>query len=157
MRNLRARLNEPRVVAMVRWWIVGIVFFGLTIPALYVFHDLLGLPLWAATLLAGELGTVLRFGVNDRWVFGNRRPTWRRLIEYHAAVISSFAIWWAATNALAAFGVHYILASLFGTGVSVGWSMFTNFVWVWRPRTSSAALVEAAPRTAGYSAQSRFD
>jgi putative flippase GtrA len=157
MRDLRRRLAEPRTMAIARWWIVGIVFFGLTIPALYLLHDQLGLPLPVATLLAGEFLTVLRFGVNDRWVFGNLRPTWRRLIEYHAAVISSSIIWWAVTNLLPLFGVHYLVASLFGTATSVGWSMVTNFLWVWRPKAASPALLEPKLRTAGYTSQSHFD
>jgi len=157
MRDLRRRLAEPRTMAIARWWIVGIVFFGLTIPALYLLHDQLGLPLPVATLLAGEFLTVLRFGVNDRWVFGNPRPTWRRLIEYHAAVISSSIIWWGVTNLLPLFGVHYLVASLFGTATSVGWSMVTNFLWVWRPKAASPALLEPKLRTAGYTSQSHFD
>jgi putative flippase GtrA len=147
MRDLRKRLAEERTQAVVRWWIVGIGFFGLTIPTLYLLHDQLGLPLPIATLLAGEILTVVRFGINDRWVFGNRRPTWRRFIEYHAAVIGGSIIWWAVTNIMPLFGVHYLIASLFGTAASVGWSMVTNFLWVWRPPratpTASPVLVEA--------------
>ena len=129
-------------MAIVRWWIVGIIFLGLTIPALYLLHDRLGLPLPVATLLASEILTVIRFGVNDRWVFGNTRPTWRRLLEYHAAVISSSVIWWVVTNLLPLIGVNYLIASLFGTVASVGWSMVTNFLWVWRPKVSSPVLLE---------------
>jgi putative flippase GtrA len=100
---------------------------------------------------------VLRFGVNDRWVFGNPRPTWRRLIEYHAAVISSSIIWWAVTNVLPLFGVHYLIASLFGTATSVGWSMVTNFMWVWRPRPASPTVLEPNLGTVGYPSQSRSE
>jgi putative flippase GtrA len=157
MRDLRERLTEERTLTIVRWLIVGIIFFGLTIPALYLLHDQFGLPLPVATLLAGELLTVLRFGVNDRWVFGNPRPTWRRLMEYHAAVISSSIIWWAVTNVVPLFGVHYLIASLFGTATSVGWSMVTNFLWVWRPKAGSPGRLETELRTAGYTTPSRVD
>jgi len=150
-------------MTIVRWWIVGIIFLGLTIPALYLLHDVLALPLPVATLLASEILTVIRFGVNDRWVFGNLRPTWRRLIEYHAAVISSSIIWWAVTNVLPLFGVHYLIASLFGTAASVGWSMVTNFLWVWRPKTSGTStaagpvLLEARLETAASVGQPHFE
>jgi putative flippase GtrA len=162
MRALRKRLTEERTLVIVRWWIVGIIFLGLTIPTLYLLHDQLGLPLPLATLLAGELLTVIRFGVNDRWVFGNARPTWRRLIEYHAAVISSSLIWWTVTNLLPLVGVHYLIASLFGTVASVGWSMVTNFLWVWRPKASSPVMLEATLGAAGPTAgvvagQPQFD
>jgi putative flippase GtrA len=55
-------------------------------------------------------------------------------VQYHAAVASSFGIWWAVTNALSAVGLHYLLASIAGQAVSVSWSMLTNFGWIWRRR-----------------------
>jgi putative flippase GtrA len=97
-----------------------------------VFHEGLNLALPIASLVAGELGTLLRFVANDRWVFGHRVPTWARLWRYHAAVASSFAIWWAVTNVLPDHGIPYLLASVIGTACSVGWSMVTNFLWIWR-------------------------
>ncbi|MBV9581552.1 MAG: GtrA family protein [Chloroflexi bacterium] len=157
--KLQAKLNDERTMTMVRWWIVGIVFSILTIPALYLMHDQLGMPLTIATLLVSEILTVLRFGVNDRWVFGNLRPTWRRLIEYHAAVITSTLIWWAMTNALPMFGIHYLIASVLGTVVSVMWSMVTNFLWVWKPKPPAVvpAILEAAAQPAAYAGSVRLD
>lgn len=125
---------------MVRWWVVGIAFGVVNVSLLYLLHDLWGWALPIATLIAGEVGTLARFLINDRWVFGNRLPTWRRLVEYHVAVLSGSLIWYVVTNVLPQFGVQYLLASIIGQACSVGWSMLTNFGWVWRPRTSSASL-----------------
>lgn len=126
--------------AVVRWWIVGLFFMGLNIPLLYIFYEVMGIDLKIATALASEIGTLLRFLVNDRWVFGHPRPTWQRLWQYHVAIASSFVIWWSAANLFTGMlepyfpQLDYIIASILATCCSVGWSMFTNFLWIWRKK-----------------------
>lgn len=117
-----------------RWWIVGLSFTAGFLAVLYVLHDLLRLSLMVATSLGGELILVLRFLINDRWVFGHRRPTWTRLWQFHVASAGGGAIWWFVTNLLPRFGIHYLLASIAGTACSVLCSMATNFFWIWRGR-----------------------
>jgi len=123
------------------WWIVGTAFTLLNIPVLYVLVDLAGVPLAAATLIAGEAGLLARFLVNDRWVFGHRRPTRQRLWQYHLAAAGGFVIWWSATNLLSRTGIHYLAAALLATGASVLWSVATNFLWVWchKPELKSSS------------------
>ena len=115
-----------------RWWIVGLGFFAGGLGVLYISKDVLRLPLMAATLIAAEVTVILRFGINDRWVFGHRRPTWTRLWQFHVASAGGTAIWWAVANALPHLGIHYLIASTAGTACSVFFSMFTNFLWIWR-------------------------
>ena len=124
---------------IVRWWTVGSIFTVLNIPILYVLVDIVGVPLAVATLVAGEAGLLARFVVNDRWVFQEKHPTVRRLWQYHVACAGGFVIWWSATNIIPRWGVHYLAASLLATGCSVGWSMLTNFLWVWRYQPASRA------------------
>jgi dolichol-phosphate mannosyltransferase len=123
------------------WWIVGTAFTLLNLPVLYVLVDLMGVPLAVATLVAGEAGLLARFLVNDRWVFGHRRPTRRRLWQYHLAVAGGFVIWWSATNLLSRTGIHYLVAALLATGASVMLSVATNFLWVWchKPELNSSS------------------
>jgi len=116
-----------------RWWVVGLVFTVLNIPVIYFLVDVLLLPLAAATVIAGEIGLLARFLVNDHWVFREDTPMWKRLRQYHLASASSFTIWWIVTNLLPRWGIHYVVAALIGTVCSSGWSMLTNFLWVWRP------------------------
>ena len=105
--------------SLARWWIVGLAFYGGGLGALYLFQDILALPLMLGTLLAAEFTTLLRFFVNDRWVFGHRRPTWLRLWQYHVAGAGGFVVWWTIANLLPRFGIHYLVASTLGTGCSV--------------------------------------
>ncbi len=129
--------------AIVRWWIVGLFFTGINIPLLYCFRDLLHLPLTIATLIAAEIGTVFRFLVNDRWVFHHPNPTWQRLWQYHVASVGSFIIWWSAANLIPRFGIHYLIASVLATACSVGWSMITNFLWIWRRGKQTDSLASS--------------
>ena len=120
--------------ALARWWAVGMLFLGWSLGVLYLLKDKLLLPLLLATLITAEAGTCLRFLVNDRWVFEHQRPTLRRLWQYHVANAGGFVIWWAVSNVLPALGIHYLLASVAATACSVGLSMLTNFLWIWRRR-----------------------
>ena len=96
---------------------------------------ILGWPYMLATLLSGEIGTVLRFLVVDRWVFRHPRPTVRRLWQYHVANALGFGIWWGVANLLEAAGVQYLVASVLAMFFSVGVNMLSNFWWIWRKPT----------------------
>ena len=129
------RLKAFSQNSVVRWWIVGLFFTFVNIPILILFVDLWQMPKWAATFLASEVVTILRFFVNDRWVFGHVFPSWVRLWQYHVANVGSSILWYSVTNALIYFfSVNYIWASIVGTGFSVGLSMITNFLWIWKPK-----------------------
>jgi putative flippase GtrA len=135
--------------ALRRWWIVGLVFFGGGMGMLYVARDILGMPLIWGTTLAAEVTLLLRFGINDWWVFGHPRPTWTRLWQFHVASAGGAAIWWVVANMLPRFGVHYLIAATAGTACSVGFSMLTNFLWIWRGRGDKTTVAIAAGEEIG--------
>lgn len=122
--------------ALARWWIVGLTFTGGGLIVLYVLRDVLRMPLIGATSLGAEATMLLRFLINDRWVFGHRRPSWTRLWQFHVASAGGGAIWFVTANFLPRLGVHYLLAALAGTAGSVIFSMATNFLWIWRNRAN---------------------
>jgi len=123
------RIVSPRVV---KWLVVGFVFAGVGLGLIKVMAGILAWPYAVATFLSGEIGTVLRFLVVDRWVFGHARPTWKKLWQYHVANAVGFGIWWTAANVLKSTGVHYLVASILAMFFSVGFSLFSNFLWIWR-------------------------
>jgi putative flippase GtrA len=94
-----------------------------------------------ATSAGAEATLLLRFLINDHWVFGHQRPTWRRLWQFHLASAGGGAIWWAIANLLPRFGIHYLLAAIAGTACSVMFSLTTNFFWIWRRRDNGPAAV----------------
>jgi putative flippase GtrA len=127
-----------------RWWIVGLAFTGGGLLVLYVLRDVFHLPLIMATAAGGEATLLFRFLINDRWVFGYRRPTWTRLWQFHVASAGGGLLWWIVANVLPRFGVHYLLAAAAGTACSVVVSMATNFLWVWRKRGSQQVDIAVA-------------
>jgi putative flippase GtrA len=137
------RINHAQLAKhpMVRWAIVGGLFAALGLALLKLFFVVLHWPYWLGTALQAEICTLLRFLVNDRWVFGHARPTRRRLWQYHVANAGGFVVWWIIANLLQRAGVHYLLAAILAAACSSGVGMASNFLWVWRKRTSANASV----------------
>ena len=127
-------------LALVRWLVVGVAFMGLNTLLLWWSKERMGFPLWLGSSVSSEIVATTRFFVNDRWVFGQKRPNWSRFWQYHVANFSSFLIWLGLTNLLPLlwrapqlFGVKtYLIASVVATICSMGWSILTNFGWVWK-------------------------
>lgn len=158
MKFSRKSLNQKTVAgwvkamkhnSVVRWWIVGLFFTFVNVPILWLFDKILPIPSWLAWLLhsertdrmpswlalvlASEVVTIARFFVNDRWVFGYIFPTWQRLWQYHVANVGSYVIWFSVSLLLRyTYSIDIVVAGLIGTVFSVGLSMVTNFLWIWR-------------------------
>ena len=126
------RLKKFITPQVVKWFVVGVGFSAFGVLVLKLMVGIMGWPYMISTLVSGEIGTVLRFLVVDRWVFAHRRPTWKRLWQYHLANALGFAVWWSAANLLEASGIHYLLAPILAIFFSIGFSLATNFLWVWR-------------------------
>lgn len=124
---------------MVKWSIVGGLFAVLGLGLIHLFYQVLHWPYWLSTALQAELVTLLRFPINDRWVFGHARPTWRRLWQYHVANAGSFGVWWIVTNSLKHTGVHYLLSPILAAVCSAGVGLLSNFLWVWRKKNATAS------------------
>jgi len=135
---LRRAAKPGGPLPIVRWLVAGLVFMGLNTFFLKTFVGWFALKPFVGTICAGELSTLLRYVINDRWVFGRSRLEWRRLWQYHVANSGAFAIWWVATNLLIYLGTNYLLAGVLAVAFSTGFSMASNFYWVWRKKHSSA-------------------
>jgi putative flippase GtrA len=131
---LRIWPKRALAVPILRWLIAGLIFLGLSTFFLYIFVDLLGANVMVGTLLTIEASTLLRFYVNEKWVFATHAMCWRRLGHYHVANVGASAVWWIVTNILTHFGVHHLIAAILAVGLSTGVSMASNFLWVWRKK-----------------------
>ncbi len=131
---LRIWPKRTLAVPLIRWLTAGLIFLGLSTFFLYIFVDLLGANVMIGTLLTIEASTLLRFYVNEKWVFATHKMCWRRLGQYHVANAGASAVWWIVTNTLNHFGVNHLIAAIMAVGLSTGVSMASNFLWVWRAK-----------------------
>ena len=119
---------------IIKWFSVGLLFMGITTFFVYIFVDILLIPFIWATLITGELCTILRFFINAIWVFGEEKLSWESCLKYHMANAGAFLVWWTSANVITQLGVDYILASILAVGASTLFSMYSNFFWVWRKK-----------------------
>jgi putative flippase GtrA len=125
-------LKQVITPQVIRWIAVGVVFAGIGLVLIKLLAGVLAWPYALATLLSGEICTILRFLAVDSWVFSHKRPTFKKLWQYHVATALGFAVWWSAANLLKFFGVQYLVAAVLAMFFSVGFNMFSNFLWIWR-------------------------
>lgn len=136
--SLWSRLWRFRNEALARWLLVGLVFMGVTSLFLFWAVDIAGLSVAVGSLVAAEMATLLRYWVNEYWVFRTRSPSWLKLGQFHVANASATAIWWIATNLLDRLGLHHLLAAILAVGLSTGISLVCNFRWIWRRKVPLA-------------------
>src|SRR5919197_2143738 len=60
-------------------------FLVATLPLIYLLRHSDLVPMWAATLAAGAIGTLARVLVNNRWAWANHSPTWSWPAQDHSA------------------------------------------------------------------------
>jgi putative flippase GtrA len=132
--RLRSAARPGGSLPLARWLFAGLVFMGLNTLFLKALIGWLGLRPMVGTLCAGELATLLRYLVNDRWVFGHQKLSWLRLWQYHLANAGALALWWIGTNIFISMGINYLIAGILAIAFSTGFSMASNFYWIWRKK-----------------------
>lgn len=128
------RMAHPTKIEAFRWLVAGMIFLLLNTALLFVLVHWLGFRVSLATLASAETCTLLRYFLNELWVFDSAQFSWKRLWHYHVANGGAFVIWWLATNLLTAAGLNYIAASIVAVMFSTGFSFLSNFYWVWRKK-----------------------
>jgi putative flippase GtrA len=126
-----------RLVQFAGWFALGLIAFAIELGLLAVLHQWLGMHLWQASLIAGEIVVMSRFLSTDRFVFGHATPSFGRCWRFHVAAAGSFAVSWLVLNGSAhALEIPYPVAAFLGSVAAFVWSGLTNFLWVWRPRSA---------------------
>ncbi len=123
-------MRQPRRVG--RWVLLGVSASLLELALLHALYEGLRWPLPVATALAAEVLIIAKFLGNDRFVFDHPWPNFTRLVRYHCASAGALLVYWLVLNSLSlAAGVPYVAAFVIGTAAAFGWSLITNFLWVW--------------------------
>lgn len=121
---------------LIRWVVVGVFLLFINSILLFIFVDIVGLTVPLGTLLTAELTTLLRFLMNSFWVFRVQKITFHECIQFHIANSGTFFIWWSTANLLNYFNVNYLIAGILAVFCSTFFSLYTNFFWIWRKKTS---------------------
>ena len=126
------------------WVLLGVAASLLELALLRLLVERLNWPLPLSTAVAAEVLILVKFLVNDRFVFGHTWPTLARLLKYHGASAGALLAYWSVVNSLAVvFSLPYMIAFFIGTAAAFAWSLATNFLWVWappRPATTEVPL-----------------
>src|SRR5579859_6198016 len=126
------------------WFFIGATASVLELGLLRVLYEMLSWPWPVASLAAAEVLILLKFLTTDHWVFHHPRPALNRLMRYQGASVGALVVYWSAFNALVELlGVPYVVGFVIGTGAAFGWSLVTNFLWVWARPTRDTT--ETAP------------
>ena len=132
--------------AVGRWLVVGAGFYFIGLAGLFLSVDVLRMPMLVATFLVAESTTLVRYVVNDRWVFKEQHLSWKRLWQFHAGNAGGFLVWWTLANLLPLVGVHYLIASTLGVGCSMVSTIVAHFLWIWRKSLDSPPVGGGEPQ-----------
>lgn len=124
--------GAANIAKLIKFLLVGGLGLVVNSLALYVLHQLMRLPLVAASLLAVELAIVNNFLWNDRWTFGRNKLSLRRFFQFNLVscgglVITTGTLWVLVTH----LAVPYLLANLVGIGLATCWNFGINLLWTW--------------------------
>src|SRR5437868_886964 len=100
----------------VSFGVVGLSGTVLNTGLVYALYGHLHWPLPLAVALATELAILNNYLWNDRWTFGRRDPSARRLVRFNLSSLGGVAITTGVTSALVGGGVPYLLALLVAVG-----------------------------------------
>jgi putative flippase GtrA len=113
--------------------VLGVAASTVELGLLGVLVSVLMVSMPIASATAAEALILVKFAIADRFIFGHSRPRWDRLLKYHGACLGALIVYWLVINGLVALAdVPYVIGFIVGTGASLGWSLATNFLWVWR-------------------------
>jgi dolichol-phosphate mannosyltransferase len=112
---------------------------GVVVNNTILFTLVAGLRLSAvpAAVVATECAIVSNFLLNDRWTFGDVRPSlpspWpRRFASYNLLTLGGLLINVGVLAVLhGVAGVHYLAANMVGIGAAVLWNYGSNIYWTW--------------------------
>lgn len=138
IQRLRRMARQESTRELVRFGVVGIGGVIVNNGLLFLFHDMLGWPLVAASVVAVEASIVNNFVWNDRWTFSGRERTSYRFLRFNLISLGGLAVNTVTLLAVVALtGLHYLIANLIAIGVATGWNFVANSRWTWRRRVTA--------------------
>jgi putative flippase GtrA len=120
-------------LTFVRFLLVGGAGVVVNSLALFVFYQLLGLPLIFASAVAVELAIAHNFVWNDRWTFGSASLSLLRFFKFNLVSLAGLLLTTATAWLLVEQAdINYLLANLVGISLAVTCNFAANTAWTWR-------------------------
>ena len=117
---------------MARFGAVGVLGVVVNNAVLLAAHGLGGLPLLVASTIAVEISILHNFFWNERWTFGSKSVSVRRLGKFNLTSLGGLVITTGVLYVLVTyFRFQYILANLVGIGFATAWNFALSMVWTW--------------------------
>ncbi|ASI99234.1 glycosyltransferase [Thermococcus celer] len=111
---------EGELDRIIKFTIVGLSGVLVNEGFLWLFVHVFGWDKILANVPATELAVLNNFTWNDLWTFRDlkRKPFWSRIVSFHIAALTGAIVQLAIYTGLVLVGMHYLVANLFGIGLS---------------------------------------
>lgn len=116
-----------------RFFVVGVVSFGVDIGSLRLFHGVLHLGLALSTLIAFAVAFCVNFTASRQWVFtATARDTYarRQAVRYLVLVAVNLVLTLVIVVGLSDLGIPYLLAKVVAASVNAVGNFFAYRHWV---------------------------
>ena len=133
--SLMQRTGE--LTRIIKFVVVGGTGSAVNLGLLAVLKEGAGLHYLLAGAIAFEISVVWNFVLNDRFTFGDRKPSGGgfgdRLLRFNVTSLGGFVIYIGILGLLTiGFGLFYILSAAIGIVFGFGWNFLVNSAWTWR-------------------------
>ena len=117
---------------LARFGAVGALGVVVNNMVLLVAHGVGGVPILLASAIAVEVSILNNFVWNERWTFGYKSISIKRLGKFNLTSLGGLVITTTVLYVLVTyFRVQYLIANLVGIGFATAWNFALSMVWTW--------------------------
>ncbi|MBN1300715.1 MAG: GtrA family protein [Melioribacteraceae bacterium] len=135
MENL---FKKEHIIRFIKFGVVGITGIGVNSLVLWLFHEVLNVPLALASVLAVSVAMYNNFTFNDLWTWKSNKSRrkhnyFQRLLRYVVSASLGAGINYIILILLAEFtGMHYLIANLIGIAAGTASNFLLGEYWVFK-------------------------
>lgn len=127
--------QKPTKAELLRFALVGLASFSINFLVLILLHQILGLPLLWAQLIAGETAIIGSFTLHHNWTYSRyaHQSLLRRFLKFNASAATGslivLAVLLLTVNLL---GFYYLVGLVCGAAAAATWNFLMNRLVIWR-------------------------
>jgi dolichyl-phosphate beta-glucosyltransferase len=136
--------NRKAFLVFLRYAVVGVSGTALDVGSLYVFVDLLHIPVLVAAAMSFVLAVINNFILNKYWTFRNNDRNFRKqIIKFFIVSIVGLALTEISMVILVYFlGIWYIASKLITSVIVLTWNFLANKNWTFTETIRPIATVD---------------